>query len=380
MFLGFYIGTKHNGHRIKVSFSDDPSPKVKNAVIIVSIIILINFFNLLDKETFGRLVGYAQSIFFNQKIILLFTLSMVIYHWDKLTKIVRTLFTSIFLCVVILSTLSGSRSGLLVMGILVLFGILAVKQKVLISKRLILLFLIAIPVSLLFFVGATYKQELQIKESVTTKHLYMAYDRGVFNWSKIKEQYLGKLFFRVGFLDFPTEIIANWQRYSGILNGEYYSKSIIDNVLTPGLDIFGVPRVSHSLSYVRIGKPPPSIEQINKAYQSDQLGIYGEFYGLFYGYPALFVLFFLAFIFQKAFDAYKTRNILLSILYNSVILNLFYELLNSYGLDWFLLYSMISAIITSLLFARFYVGFGTKKFVIRFESKSNGEAFVSDGA
>lgn len=362
MFLGFYIGTKHNARHINLSFSNDPIPKIKNSIIILSLLILINFFGFLNSEIFGRLNGFISEVFFNQHIILLFTLVMLVYHYDNISQQLRILFISIFLCIVILTSLSGSRSAFLTVFMLLLFSVLAVKQKFMVSKKILLLFLIVIPITFIMFITATFKRQNNIEDKITTEHIYMAINEELFDWS-LMENHLGLIFFRIGFLDYSTEIIANRQNYSVILNREYYIKSLIDNVLTPGFDVFGTPRVSYAVSYVMTGRYIPSKYQIGESYQSNQLGIYGECYGLFYGFPALAVLCFLAFMFQKAYVAFKTTNDLLSCIYKAVIFKLFYVFLNSFGMDWFVM-DIISAVLTTFLFARYYVSGGKKRIVL----------------
>lgn len=376
MFLGFYVGTKHNVRRINLSFSNDTSPKVKNAIIIISIIILVDFFTILSPEIFGRFSGFIAMIFFNQQIIILFTFAMLAYHYDKISQKLRILFIIIFLGIIVLATLSGSRSGFLTFGMLLLFSLLAVKQKVMINKKVLLLLLIIIPISFIFFVSATVKRQYNIQETITTEHIYKAIDEGIFDWDRIMDNYIGVIFYRIGFLDYSTEVIANRQKFTSIVNIEYYTKSIIDNVLTPGFDVFDVSRVSYALSYVRSDLPVPSKQEIIvRSNQSDQLGIYGEYYALFYGFPALIFFCLVAFIFQKVFVAFKSRNTLLTCLYKAVILNLFYVLLNSFGMDWFAL-NIITAVITTFIFARFYVNFGIKKVVFLHESKIKAKGYV----
>lgn len=375
MFLGFYIGKKHNVNRINLSFSNETSPKVKNAIIIMIFLILINFFGVLDPEIFGRLSGFLSGLFCNLQIILLFTFAILVYHYDNISQKLRILFIIIFLCMVILITLSGSRSGLLFVGMLLLFSVLAVKQKFIISKRLLLLSLILIPIAYISFVSADFKRRYSIQEKITTKHLYMAIDERVFDWSQM-EYYSNIIFSRIGFLDFSTILIRDKQKYSVILNGKYYIKSTIDNVLTPGFDVFGTTRISYALSYVTAGRSVPSKDQAGDGgVQSDQLGIYGEYYVLFNGYPALAALFFIALMFQRVFDTFKTTNVLLSCLYKAVMLNLFYIYMNSFGSDWFAL-DIISAIITTFLFTRFYVSHGKRKFFVQLESKKDDGVYI----
>jgi hypothetical protein len=91
-----------------------------------------------------------------------------------------------------------------------------------------------------------------------------------------------------------------------------------------------------------------------KAYQSDQMGIYGEYYVFFKGYLALGVFFTIAFVLQIIFVSIRRRNALLTCIYRALIIYLFYIWLNSYGFDWFIFDSLTAVIITTI-FARYYV-------------------------
>jgi len=363
MFLGFYIGRKNNASLKKMTCEDDHVPKINNALIIINLCVLVQFFNLINPETFGRLTGYVQTIFFNQQIIFLFAFTLLAYHYNKISLRIRTLFIVMFLAIVLLITLSGSRSGVLTVSMLLLMGILAVNQRIMISKKIILICLIIIPISMIFFVTATVKRGLGIKDTITVKHLYMI------NEHKYRLKYhLALIYYRLGFIDYSTELIANRQKFARIINGQYYVKSIIDNVLTPGFDVFGTPRASHALSYVIRGESIPDKDQVALNYQADQMGIYGEYYVLFYGYPALAAFFLLACIFQGVFNAIETRNILLSCMYRAVLLNLFYIYINSFGTDWFAL-NIVITVITTFLFGRYFVSNRKRKFVFMIESK-----------
>jgi len=61
---------------------------------------------------------------------------------------------------------------------------------------------------------------------------------------------LPKIFDRVGFLDFSSEIIANSKHYSNVINMTSYGKSIVDNIFTPGFDVYDQPKISNSLRFV----------------------------------------------------------------------------------------------------------------------------------
>jgi len=368
MFAGFYLAGKYNENRKKILCEGGSFPQMKNAIIIIALVVLVSFFDVLNFELLGRFTGYIK-VFLNRNTIFLFTFTMLAYHYNKTSLRNRMLFIVIISLIVILITLSGSRSGVLSVGMVLLMGILAVKQKIMFSKKVILVSLVIIPISVIIFATATLKQHLGIKDTITIEHLKIAKESQVLDYDHIIG-YLPLIYYRLGFLEFSTELIANRQKFAQIINGQYYAESIVDNVLTPGFDIFGTPKVSHALSYIRRNEPVPDIDQIMQAYQSDQLGIYGEYYVFFNGYSALAVFFFLAFIYQVIYANLQTTVGLLTCIYRAVLLNLFYIWLNSFGMDWFA-FDLIVAVITTFLFARFYVSDGKRKSILMLESKKN---------
>jgi hypothetical protein len=112
---------------------------------------------------------------------------------------------------------------------------------------------------------------------------------------------------RAGFFDFSAEIIAHRDEYAGVLNLSTYAKSIVDNVLTPGFDVYDQPKISNAMRFTYEGLGTPSKERVQEEYQSDQLGIYGEFYGLF-AYASLPLFFVLAFMFKRIYSRAKSPS------------------------------------------------------------------------
>lgn len=368
MFLGFHIGGKNNVIRENITCADDPAPKARNAIIIISLLVLVEFSNVISVEKFGRLSGFVQYIV-NMQIIILFTFTSLIYHYKKISLRIRSLFIVIIVATVILITMAGGKGATLAVGILLVMSILAVKQRVIIRRKIILLSLILIPISIILFVTGSSKRSFAITNKIlTVEQLYNFYEHEVYSFDCM-EKSVGVIYNRLGFLDISTEIIANRQKFAKVVTAQYYIKSIIDNVLTPGFDVFDTVRVSHALKYVRLGEPiPDNKDQISLNYQADQMGIYGEYYVLFYGYPALVFFFLLAFMLQRVFHALETRNILLSCMYRAALLGLFYIYMNSFGTDWLAL-DIVSTVITTFLFARFYVSNRKGRVVFVIESK-----------
>lgn len=138
---------------------------------------------------------------------------------------------------------------------------------------------------------------------------------------------------RVGFIDFAVELTAHEKQYEPVLNRTFYAKSFIDNLFTPGFDIFDTPRVSNALSFIYNNRGDPSKKNVIKHYQSDQLTIYGESFVLF-GWYALGVLFFCAYLLKHLYLALKSKKIYSVVLSKIILLYFFTRCFNSFGMDW----------------------------------------------
>ncbi|MFH0898826.1 MAG: hypothetical protein V1855_04560 [bacterium] len=214
--------------------------------------------------------------------------------------------------------------------------------------------MIMVSVALYFFIVATYIRQSGVSRDVVyTKKLSILKKVDLFG-SKDVRQLCRPIFERTGFLDFATLLISNPERYRKIINFQCYFDSIMDNVLSPGFNIFDTPTVSHSLSYVTRGEPVPIHEQVLAAYQSDMPTVYGENFVLFFGYPALAVLFIISFVFKRIYLSIRNHDSTLFYLYRSMVLYVFYLWINSFGMDWLLL-DLVGIIVTISFFQYFYI-------------------------
>jgi len=132
-----------------------------------------------------------------------------------------------------------------------------------------------------------------------------------------------------------TDMIANSLRYGQVVNFEYYFKSIIDNGLTPGFNIFDAPKAANALSYIYREQPGVSLKAVNSLYQSDMLTIYGEAYVLFGPLAGLVWIFSLTFLFQEIYRRIAGRDPFRSAALKAALLVIFYTyFLESLGMDW----------------------------------------------
>ena len=323
-------------------------------IIILSLAITLGFYISLTSHIIGRFAGYITGVFIKIYIILLFTFIYLVINANKISRGYLIIFIILITIFTILNTLHGSRSSFLTIAYLLLVGILSIKGRIIFNNIAILIITIIVPLSAILFISATYIRAFDPRSRpvvslfqlniLKTSHIVGSKDLKVL---------LGPIFDRMGFLDYSTEVIRNPETYSKIINFKYYFKSIVDNVLTPGFNIFGTPKASNSMRYVARGQPIPTHEDVMAAYHSDMLTVYGEYYVLFLGYPSLIFLFLFSHIFKKIYLSIRNKYIFLFYMYRALVLYVFYLWLNSFGIDW-MMFDLVGIIITVCLFKNFY--------------------------
>jgi hypothetical protein len=144
---------------------------------------------------------------------------------------------------------------------------------------------------------------------------------------------LPPIFSRAGFFDYSAEIIAHRAEYASVFNMWSYAKSIVDNVLTPGFDVYDQPKAANALVFIYLDSGSPAKSRVEESYQSDQFGIYGEFYALF-GYASLPLLFFVAYLLKRIYVRVRSANPFVFVMKRIVVLTIFVKTLDSFGFDW----------------------------------------------
>jgi hypothetical protein len=164
---------------------------------------------------------------------------------------------------------------------------------------------------------------------------------------------IGHIFSRVGYLDLSAEVIAHKQQYGSIFSASYYAKSFVDNVLTPGFDVFDTPKVAYSMIFkyqnLNQGVPSKSYLLENNVYNSDQLGIYGEMYALF-GWYSLLLLFLFAYSLKWGYYNLRfSENRYEEVVKRLLILVFFINFINSFGVDWMVVQTIPFILTAALL-------------------------------
>ena len=166
----------------------------------------------------------------------------------------------------------------------------------------------------------------------------------------------GPAFDRIAYLDFTIDAIKNSNEYADVVSLPLEIASIVDG-LTPGFDIFNAPKIANVLSAVYLSQPDRKYRVNSESYQSDQLGVYGEYFILFYKWLSLPLFTISAYILVRIYYLNFFKNTFNSLVWRAFILSLFYQWLISYGLDWLIIYSIINYI------ALFFILFLIKPFL-----------------
>lgn len=338
--------------------------KVKPAKLLPVILILIfglfsQYIYKIDIEIITRVASLFFGLFLYSHAILLLMLAYFVINFGVMPRSHKIVLSMLFMVLIVLLTLMGSRSTFLTLSIIMLCVLLSFKGVIQLHKRYFLIALILIPLMALSFLAATYlrNEGYDPKTTVTLSRITNLENFTLFvseNLSEDEVKLIGApVFDRAGFLSYAADVITNHDQYSEVINFEYYLKSIVDNVLTPGFDVFEVPRASNAFNRIYTGRKIPTKEEAANDYNSEMFTAYGEYYILFGGYLAMIPLFFISFIFKKAYHLVNTRDIFLYYLYRSLILLMFYGWLNSFGFDW-MLGEVMSFLITIFTLKAFY--------------------------
>ncbi len=357
--LGIKSAKKPNKH-----FKDrscNIQPKFNDAYLVLFIALSLDVMNLFKLSLFGGFNGFI-SIIFGTDVVIIFSMVYYILYKPVLNRTQRTIYSYSFFLFIILRTLVGSRSAILVIVFAVIFSMLSIYEKVNISRRLVVLSVILVPIMFVVFSFSSAwrpfrNAKLAGEDVVTSSRFIMDYAQ---SFSQNIDENAIKLilrpaFDRAGYLDMAADIIANKEAYSKLINPVYYMESVVDNLLTPGFDIFDVPKISNGLKGVYFESDQIKRSQVNEDYQSDMLTIFGEYYVLFKGYFAIPIFFVSGFLFNWLFCSIRADNMFLLVTYRCFVLKLYIAWLWSFGLDWQLVeasFLLISILLISWIVTR----------------------------
>ncbi|QQR81387.1 MAG: hypothetical protein IPJ69_04470 [Deltaproteobacteria bacterium] len=246
------------------------------------------------------------SIFISQSIIIMMVIVYIYIYKQSLSQRSYIILVGLVMAEMMLHMMIGSRGAILgliqsiIIVNLIIYGCMKFRTWQVGFGLAVLPFILAL-MSLLFLMS-TYIRSQQDKDHQginISRAIQLSADAiSSINYSFNGMLLLAPLFDRLGYLDYNVDIITNQKTYSSVVNLPAYGKSLIDNIFTPGFDVFDQPRISFTLQFLYnpyfsdTGVPLKS--RVMENYQSDQLGLYSELYVLFGGYFSLPLFFIVA--------------------------------------------------------------------------------------
>lgn len=290
-------------------------------------------------DTIPRAVSVIAE-FLGANIVILMTLAFFLLFRKSLGSVFALTIGGLVLIDMAVHTLAGSRSAIVVViQDCILVG-LALRGCIRLRLRAVVWGSALLPILLLVLVASFAISTINRSNKEGTTYLDLSQavrqasqSSAILASGPSLDIVLPPLFSRAGFFDFAAELIAHRNQYSSVINLTSYAESIIDNVLTPGFDVFDAPKISNALIFVYAQSGTPSKMRVLEAYQSDQLDMYGEFYCLF-GYGSLPLLFGLAYLLKRIYVGISSGGPFRRTVKKVIVLFVFVDLLRSYGLDW----------------------------------------------
>jgi hypothetical protein len=282
-------------------------------------------------------------IFLSQNIILLMAMSYYFLFEKSISRKIGLTIAILIILEMAAHTLLGSRGAIVGIVQSYMLASLAIAGSIWFSRKYFVLGVVLFPVVVGLLVGSfaisTYNRANRAnRDSATSLDLGRTIELAAESSSALSvgqalDVVVPALAARAGFFDFSAEIIAHRDEYASVINLSSYAKSIVDNLLTPGFDVYDQPKISNALQFVYEDLGSPSKVQVAEGYQSDQLGIYGEFYALF-GYASLPFLFLFAFWLKRVYVKLSNANLFIRAMHRVVVLFVFVRMIDSFGIDW----------------------------------------------
>jgi hypothetical protein len=362
IYAGFY--------RVKLSFKSEEDtfdflpkkPRLGIALFALSLL----FGLLIQSHLPENIAPYLNLVYNNlltPNFILLVLATYVVTFRKHLPPIyIKTVLIGATVLLV-LQTLAFSRSGILtyvdnlLIVLLALMPLFRLRLKYVVSGFFLLPFFMVIAFTLFSISTATLSVKGDRGATLTEKVELAQDTRELVKDDPRIDFFLGQLLSRAGYFDYSAEIIANSKLYSKVFTAENYFKSITDNILTPGFDVFDMPMLSSALKYTYNNLGKPSRKKEIEAGHTDQFGLYGELYALF-GYSSFLLLYFLAYKLKRVYRHGWPSKPFASALIRVLLMLGFYRLMNSFGLDWVIWDLLITSLSFVILYRFFEFRFG----------------------
>jgi hypothetical protein len=319
--------------------------------------------SLWTPENIPRAINFVV-LFLSQHIVILLALSYYILFRRTFPTVAAVAIALLVATEIVLSVLFGSRSAIVTTIQTCMLVLLAIYGSMRVRATYLAGFVVSLPL-LFFLMGVSFviathnRQNKETGASLTVSQAAELSQQGAATLSEDRDLdiILPPIFSRGGFFDFAAELIAHRDEYSSIFTLSTYYKSIVDNLLTPGFDVYDQPKIGNALEFVYQAMGDPSKEVAEEFYQSDQLEIYGEYYAL-YAYASLPLFFLTAWLVKRTYARLHAKTPYMLTMKRVVVLFIWVETINSFGLDW--LAGEVVPVIGGILIWRYF--FASKLF------------------
>lgn len=341
MYAGLYAVS------IRRDMAIDTSDRRAAAPLAVLVLMLVTFMLTYFGGSYWQAGQVPRAVavlvvLFSPSIIIPMVLAYYFLFRRVLSRSVSLAIGGLLLVELVAHTLWGSRSAFIIFIQTCMFVALAIHGTIRVRRKWVMLAIVMLPLGTALMVGAfaisTYNRMSKDSTAVLDvgQSLKLASEAGQeIAGGPALDVLLPPVLSRAGFFDYSAEVIAHREQYRPVINLTAYARSIIDNILTPGFDVFDQPKVANSMMFVYRGWGEPSKWQVQESliYQSDQIGVYGEFYALF-GYASLPLLFLLTWGLKRAYVRAGGGDPFLLAMKRVVILSFFTRTIDSFGFDW----------------------------------------------
>lgn len=341
------IKTQRNKDKIDVRYKPG---YVRRALIIYWVTFCINVVAEYGLPMSG-LASIIRNFILNIFDLLYLLLTYTILIWDRIEKKEKLYMVLSMLAFIAFVTLSGSRSGFYSIFKMLLFVFLALGYRNI--KRIYIWGVVAlIPVMFSFFIYSTFMRQMGMMESSLQEKVGLiegAIDKTADLETKVV---VSPVFDRIGFIDYTTEMMVSKEKFKSFINIGFEFKSIVDNALSPGFDLFDAPKISnmidnsYNLSSSKVtSKTANSLED----YHSDELTAFGESYVLFGFIGGIIFILIAGIVFRNVWIRADKKTNEQGLFQKAICLYLFEIFLSSYGYDWLVL-NIICFLLTLIIF------------------------------
>lgn len=321
--------------KIKIE-KDRTNPSVtKNILKLLIVSYILSILTSLGVPLLSTIIRMCASFFFNMQYMILLGVCYFLYYKESISRQHHMIFICSSLAYVVIYTLLGSRGTLYNLGMAILIAILAT-GVVYVKKKYVIAAVMLVPIALILFLYGSFMR-FSGKTSLSASDIQTALSMS----SEIMDVGAGKdliapAFDRLGYFDYSLETINNKDELGQYIKPINYVKSIIDNLLTPGFNIYDMPRMSFIPDKLSSLGTTPSYKDMDLTddYMSSQFSIYGESYLLFGIYGSFLFYFIVCLCYKRLYLKYKDDYTIFGRWAITIILYTFYVAQRSYGYDW----------------------------------------------